>query len=94
MVRVHGPKRAEKLRRRLAQLKAAEFLADLAPPYSGPARCHELTGDMNGLLSVDLDHPYRLLFRSADDPPARRDDGGWDWARIRAIEIVGIEDTH
>jgi proteic killer suppression protein len=37
MVRKHGSVRAKLLKRRLAQLRAAETLAALMPPYSGPA---------------------------------------------------------
>jgi hypothetical protein len=47
-----------------------------------------------GQLSVDLDHPYRLLFVVVNDPVPRRADGGLDWQRATAIEIVGVEDTH
>lgn len=49
-----------KIQQRLLQLQAARSLADLGPPYQGPARCHELKGDRAGQLSVDLKHPYRL----------------------------------
>lgn len=94
MMRVHGPRRAKVLKLRLAQLKAAETLSILGPPYKGPGRCHELVGEMAGLLSVDLDGPYRLIFAPADDPPAKREDGGLDWSRIQTIEVVDIKDTH
>ena len=44
---------------------------------SPPERCHELTeGKRIGELSVDLDHPYRLIFIPDNDPVPRRDDGG------------------
>jgi len=94
MVRVHGAKRAKKLKTRLGQLKAADVLSDLGPPKSGAARCHELDGDLKDLFSVDLDHPQRLLFCPVGDPPPRKGDGGWDWTRIRAIEITDITDPH
>ena len=94
MVRRHGAKRARLLQRRLLQLRAAPSLATFHPPYTGPARCHELKGDQQGVFSVDLDHPYRLLFCPAHNPTPRRKEGGIDWTKVTAIEILSIEDTH
>lgn len=94
MRKVHGVKRAKKIKTRLAELVAAEALSDFAPPKSGAARCHELEGDLKGFFTVDLDHPQRLRFQPIDDPPARKDDGGWDWSRIRSVEIIDIFDPH
>jgi toxin HigB-1 len=56
----HGMVRAKKIQQRLKALQAAETLADTRVL---PGRCHELHGDRAGQLSLDLDHPYRLLFR-------------------------------
>lgn len=92
LVRTHGDRRARLIRRRLDELDAAPTLADIAK-LPGP-RCHELVGDLAGVLSVDLDGPYRLLFRPLADPPPSRTDGGLDWGRVTAILILGIEDTH
>ncbi len=93
--RVHGARRAKKIRMRMAEFRAARSLMDFWPPKSGPGRCHELTqGKRKGQLSVDLDHPYRLIFTPAHDPVPTREDGGLDWAEVTAIEILGIEDTH
>jgi plasmid maintenance system killer protein len=92
--RRHGKRRADLLAKRLAVLAAATSLADLGPPYRGPMRCHELTGDRAGQLSIDLDHPYRLLFRPDHDPPPQRAEGGLDWTRVTRILILGVADTH
>lgn len=94
MQRRHGAHRARLLRLRLATLAAAESLADLGPPYRGPHRCHELTGDRAGQLSVDLDHPYRLIFVPDHQPSPTRPDGGLDWNQVTAILIFEIVDTH
>lgn len=59
-----------------------------------PARCHELTGNRQGQFSVDLDHPYRLLFIPANDPLPEREDGGLDRSQVTEVEIIGIVDTH
>ena len=87
-----GPKMARKLQQRLMELKAASCLADISKVPS--PRCHPLSGDRDGQLSVDLEHPYRLLFVPANDPISVKQDGGLDWARVTEIEIVEIGDTH
>jgi plasmid maintenance system killer protein len=87
-----GPKMARKLQQRLMELKATSCLADIS--RVPPARCHLLTGDRDGQLSVDLVHPYRLLFIPANDPIPVTQDGGLDWSNITEIEIVEIDDTH
>ena len=50
--------------------------------------------DAKSQLSVDLDHPYRLIFTPAHDPVPRLEDGGLDWSQVTAITILGVEDTH
>lgn len=89
--RRHGDRRARLIRQRLDELRAAETLEDMRF-LPGP-RCHELTGNRAGQLSVDLDHPYRLLFMPADPAPTRAD-GGLDWSQVTAIVVLGVEDTH
>jgi len=83
---------ARKLQQRMMELQAAETLTDMAMLPS--ARCHELTGDRKGQLSVDLVHPYRLLFVPSNNPVPRKNDGGLDWSRVTEIMIIDIDDTH
>ena len=85
-----GALRAKKIQQRLAQLVAAETLAIMR---SGPGHCHELIGDRAGQLSLDLDQPYRLLFRPAGES-APGPGGGLDWSAVRAVVVIGVEDTH
>lgn len=92
MVRQLGPKQAARLKQRLMELKAADVLSDIS--HLPPARCHQLTGKENGIFSVDLEHPYRLLFIPADDPVPLLKDGGIDTKKVREIEIIEIRDTH
>ena len=92
LVRAYGSRCAKLIRRRLDELWAANSLEDIRSlPQT---RCHELKGGHSGNLSVDLEHPYRLLFRPANEPTTRKDDGGLDWDRVTVIEILGVEDTH
>ena len=95
LVKIHGKLRAKKIRIRMKELRAATSLKDFWPPKSPPGRCHELTeGKRAGQLSMDLDHPYRLIFTPGHDPVPRRDDGGLDWTQVTAVKILGVEDTH
>jgi proteic killer suppression protein len=92
LVRKHGSTRARKIELRLTQMRAANTLSDLA--LLPQIRCHELEGDLDGLLSVDLDHPYRLLFSPSHYPIPKKPDGGLDWSQVTSIRIEEIEDTH
>ena len=89
--RAHGEARTKLIARRLDQLRAAPSLLTMR---SLPGRLHELRGDRSGVLSINLDGPYRLLMEPANDPVPRLADGGLDWSRVTAICIVGVEDTH
>lgn len=91
LVRRHGERRTKLIRRRLDELHAASTLDEMR--YLPAARCHELRGNRAGQLSVDLDHPYRLIF-TPEDPLPTKSDGGMDWTRVSAIVILGVEDTH
>lgn len=90
----YGKEMAKKIMLRMAALSAAESLADFWPPMSGPERCHVLMGDLEGLFSVDVKHPYRLLFRPTDAPADAQADEKERWQSIKSIEILGIKDTH
>lgn len=92
MLKTHGAARTRKLKNRLMELKAADHLAQI--PRVPPPRCHELSTNRKGQLSVDLDHPYRLIFIPANDPIPRKEDGGLDWDAVTEIEILEIADTH
>ena len=94
LVKIHGSLRAKKLKVLLAMLRAAPTLSIFAPPMSPPHRCHELKGNRRGQLTVDLDHPYRLVFQPNHVPLPQRVEGGLDWEQVTAIKIIEIEDTH
>jgi plasmid maintenance system killer protein len=83
---------SKRIKQRLNALRAAETLEDMK---SMPGRCHSLTGDRKGQWSLDLKHPYRLIFEPANEPIPRLPDGrGVDQSRVTAICIIGVEDTH
>lgn len=87
-----GADQARRLSRRLDDMRAATNLGVLRPPF--PGRCHELKGNRAGQLSLDVVHPYRLIFIPSDDPPSTTSDGGLDWDLVTSVTITGIEDTH
>ena len=92
MQRALGANNAAKLGQRLFELHAAESLQEIS--HHPPARCHELSGKQEGQFSVDIEHPYRLLFVSAENPVPRLKDKGIDRSKVREIEIIDIKDTH
>jgi plasmid maintenance system killer protein len=85
-----GVVRAKKIQQRLKDLRSAATLANMR---TLPGRCHELRENLAGLLSLDLDHPYRLLFRPASDGEAGPG-GGLEWSAVTAVAIVSVADTH
>lgn len=90
--RKHGEQRAKLIRRRLDEMRASANL-DVLRTLPGP-RCHELKGDRKGQLSVDLDHPYRLIFGVNQSPVPENPSGGLDWTKVTQIIVIQIADTH
>ena len=86
-----GTNGAKRLRRRLDDLRAAPNLEAMRRL---PGRCHELTGNRSGQLSIDLVHPLRLILEPVGNPAPRKADGGLDWEAVTAIRVVGVLDTH
>jgi plasmid maintenance system killer protein len=91
--RVYGKPCARKFRARLDDLQAAPNLAAFRDQKL-PGRCHELIGDRKGQLSLDLEHPLRLIFIPVGDGVKANEDGGLDWNSVTAVQIEGVEDTH
>lgn len=88
----HGTERAKRLRRRLDELRAANNLEEMR--FLPQARAHELHGDRAGQISLDLDHPYRMIIEPAHDPIPSKEDGGLDWMKVTIVLILEIVDTH
>ena len=86
-----GPRMAKVIKRRLADLEAAETLEEM---LNLPGHCHELSSDRKGTLAVNLVHPYRLLLRPDHNPPPSKRDGGLDWKRVTRIEVEEVLDYH
>lgn len=84
-----GEDEFRKLRRRLADLEAAQSLDDL--PAGRP---HPLKGKRKGQFALDLNGGKRLVFTAADDPPPVDGGGNLDWRKVRSIRIIFIGDYH
>ncbi len=87
-----GNEMTRKLQQRLMELKAVSCLDDIS--RMPPPRCHQLSGNRDGQLSVDLKHPRRLYFIPANDPVPETEDGGLDWCKVTEIEITEIFNPH
>ncbi len=92
MLKKLGAERASKLAQRMNELRAAECLKDIEP-LPGP-RLHPLKGEMEGLMAVDLAHPFRLVIEPYENPVPKLKDGSVDLSKIEAIVIVEIIDYH
>jgi proteic killer suppression protein len=92
MVRTFGPTLARRLQARLTELDQAATLAELRSlPH---VRAHQLRRDRDEQISLDLEHPRRLIVEVNHDPVPRLPDGGLDWESITAVVIVEVTDTH
>jgi proteic killer suppression protein len=92
LVRRWGSEQAKKIMLRLTQIEAADNLADLRKLPQ--VRAHELKGNRAGQISLDLKQPYRLLIVPDYDETPRKPDGGLDWDKVKAVKVLGVEDTH
>lgn len=88
----YGSRCADKIKRRLDELKAAECLEDLRH-LPGP-RCHELKADRSGYFAVDLEHPQRMVFVPDHDPVPVGAHGGIDWQQVTRVLVIEIVDYH
>ncbi|MEO5332649.1 MAG: hypothetical protein H7839_11555 [Magnetococcus sp. YQC-5] len=92
--KVHGERQARLIIGCLTALRAAANLGDFWPPYERFGRCHQLTNNRSGQFSMDLVHPYRLIFKPDHNPIPQRSEGGIDWHQVTVITIIGVENTH
>jgi proteic killer suppression protein len=90
-IKNYGNKSGAKLMQRLKELAAADNLSFIS--HLPPARCHQLKGSRCKQFSVDLGHPYRLVFEPVNED-CRMDDGSYDLEKITDILIVEIIDYH
>jgi proteic killer suppression protein len=81
-----GAKIAEKLRRRLADLRAATCVKDLVA-----GRPRELKGARHRQIAVDLCEGFGIIFCANHNSVPTLESGGVDWAKVSRIKILRIE---
>ena len=91
-IRKHYGDRAKKLSQRLDDLASVVNLEAMRSFSS--AHCHELTGNRQGKLAIDLTLNHRIIFLPDHDPVPRKMDGGLDWIMITSIVIVAIGEDY
>ena len=92
LIKKRGPEQAKLIMLRLNQLRAANNLEVMRTLPQ--VRAHELKGGLKEIISLDLNHPYRILIRPNYQEIPRKEDGGLDWNRITKVQVWGVEDTH
>ena len=87
--RILGQAGAQKLRTRLAEMRAAQCVMEL---IAGDP--HPLRGEYNGLFAIRLDGGRRIVFSAlARDAPSM-EVRSIDWSRVNAVQIEFIGDYH
>lgn len=86
-----GEDGAKRITIRLQQLAAAVTLEDMRRL---PGRRHELVGNRDGELAIDVHQGHRLIFRPTENPPPEKDDGGLDWRQVESVTVTEIVDYH
>jgi plasmid maintenance system killer protein len=90
--KAYGERRARLIRLRLDELQAANTLSEIS--HLPPARMHQLTGKRQGQISLDLDHPYRLLITVANNPIPKKANGNINLSKVTAVMVLEVKDTH
>lgn len=84
-----GTEVAEKLKRRLADLRAATCVKDLV---AGKPR--ELEGGCQPQIVVDLCSGHCFVFCANHNTVPLLESGAVDWARVSRVKILRIESNH
>lgn len=80
--------RAKLVNQRKNELQAATALETMRNIPG--ANCHELKGNFNGLLAVDISGNHRIIFEPNHDSIPTKEDGGLDWKKVTDILILAI----
>ncbi len=83
---------AKKVNQRMKDLLAASTLAVMKTIPA--ANCHELKGDRDGQLAVDISGNWRIILEPDHDPVPAKAEGGLDWNSITHIKVLEVTDYH
>ncbi|MEQ1717209.1 MAG: hypothetical protein ABL907_14705 [Hyphomicrobium sp.] len=90
MLKKHfGNQVGESVKRRLADLRAAASITDLA--VGNP---RELATEIQPTMSVDLPDDYRLIFRPNHLKTPLDSDRRVNWSAVTRIKVMSIEQPH
>ena len=89
--KAYGSGGAKKVMRRLSDLRAAGTLEDMR---NLPGRIHELSGDRDGQLAIDLAGGWRLIVAPTSGWPAEKAEGAHVWTTIDAVKVLEVTDYH
>ena len=89
--KAYGSDGAKKAMRRLSDLRAAATLEEMR---NLPGRVHELTGDRDGQLAIDLAGGWRLILVPTNGWPTEKSEGAHVWTAIDAVQVLEITDYH
>lgn len=81
-----GPKAAEKLKRRLADLRAAAAISELVV-----SRPYELDGARDHQMAMNLCDGTRIVFSANHSNPPTLKSGRVDWTKVNRIKIMDVE---
>jgi hypothetical protein len=84
-----GMKAAQGLRRRLADLVAANSFSDLVAGKPQPVE-----GDQHMRMAVNLGGGFRMIVTANHNVIPALKNGEVDWSKVRRIQILQIEATH
>jgi toxin HigB-1 len=84
-----GVKVADKLRRRLADLRAAKTVKDLVA-----GRPHELDGPDQRHIGVELCEGYRIIFCANHNSIPMLKPNRVNWSRVSRVKVLRIENYH
>lgn len=91
LVKEFGKFRADKIKKRLTQLRFAATLEDVR---NLPGNFHELIGNRKGQWACDLDQPFRLVFAPQEMPIPSNEHGQYVWLEITGVEIIEVVNYH
>ena len=60
----------------------------------GMGDCHELQGDMKGCFAIDLQGPYRMIFKPNGKSETYIENKSIIWEKVVEVEILQIIDYH
>ncbi len=83
---------SRKLRQRLSELTAAATLSGISTLPA--ARLHPHSGKPKEYFSINITHPFRIIFMVADEPMPLKPDGGVDLTKVTEVVIEEIYDPH